>query len=179
MTTQEAITLGGGCFWCIEAVFQAFKGVTGVVSGYAGGSVDKPSYDQVSTGRTGHAEVVQVTFDPKVISLEKILTIFFHAHDPTTLNRQGNDSGPQYRSVVFYASEQQHSVAEAIKAEIAKTGVWGSAPIVTEIQPLKTFFRAEDYHQNYFEQNSNQPYCSFVIAPKLKKIRAEFRELLR
>lgn len=179
MEHLQSIVLGGGCFWCIEAVFQAFKGVVSVESGYSGGALKNPSYEQVSSGRSGHVEVVRVTFDPKIISLEQVLTVFFHAHDPTTLNKQGNDVGTQYRSAVFYSSDDQGQVAENVKALIEKSGLWGSSKIVTEILPLQEFFRAEDYHQNYYQQNSNKPYCSFVIAPKLKKIRSEFKDMLR
>lgn len=165
-TTQFA-TFGGGCFWCIEAVFERLEGVKKVVSGYAGGTVDNPSYEQVCTGKTGHAEVVQVEFDPAKITYERILQIFFNAHDPTTLNRQGADKGTQYRSVVFYQSDEQRIAAEKAVKEGASRF---SSPIVTEITPLKKFYAAEDYHQHYFAKHPENGYCSVVIAPKVKKL---------
>lgn len=163
----ETATLGAGCFWCVEAVFERLPGVKKVVSGYTGGHVDNPTYKQVCTGATGHAEVAQVEFDPAVISFEKILEVFFEAHDPTTLNRQGADEGDQYRSAIFYASEEQRQTA--LRARAAAQKNWDD-PIVTEITPLGKFYPAEDYHQNYFKNNPNQGYCTFVIKPKVKKL---------
>lgn len=174
----ESIVLGGGCFWCIEAVFQSFRGVEHVESGYAGGSLPKPDYHSVSAGTTGHAEVVRVDFDPAQISLRQILTIFFHAHDPTTKDRQGADVGTQYRSVILYQSDAQRQIAESVKAEIEEGRLWGEKSIVTEIESLSEFYRAEDYHQDYYRNNPQQGYCAMVIAPKLRKIRKEFSELL-
>ena len=174
----EKATLGGGCFWCTEAVFQDLKGVYKVVSGYAGGQVENPTYHQVCTGRTGHAEVIQVTFDPEIISFEDLLYVFWRTHDPTTLNRQGADVGTQYRSVIFYHTEEQKAVAEKSKAETDASGLWYN-PIVTEISPLTHFYEAEGYHQNYFNQNGNQPYCRMVIDPKVRKFRKEFQTKLK
>ncbi|MCD6027492.1 MAG: msrA [Solimicrobium sp.] len=167
MTTEIAI-LGGGCFWCLEAVYQELPGVTGVVSGYAGGVVPNPSYEQVCSGTTGHAEVVQITFDPSQVSYRKIVELFFIIHDPTTLNRQGNDIGTQYRSVVFYHTEQQHNIAQHVIAEMAC--VW-DAPLVTELRHAPIFYRAESLHQDYYRQHPNEGYCAMVIAPKLNKLR--------
>ncbi len=170
---KEKLVLGGGCFWCLEAVYDQLKGVESAVSGFAGGEVENPSYKQVIGGRTGHAEVVEVTFDPAVISRDKLLEVFFTIHDPTTLNRQGNDVGPQYRSIAFYSnSDQKASIEKAIAATQA-SGEWGK-PLVTEVQPLTMFYRAEDYHQEYFELNGEQPYCSLVIAPKVAKFKKRF-----
>ncbi len=163
----ELATFGGGCFWCIEAVFQRITGVISVASGYAGGTVENPTYKQVCTGETGHAEVLQIEFDPQKVSFEKLLDVFWLAHDPTTLNRQGNDVGTQYRSAIFYHSAAQKDAAE--KSKKAAQSEFKS-PIVTEIVPLKQFYKAEGYHQNYFNNNPNQPYCAFVIRPKLKKV---------
>ncbi|MHA2080779.1 MAG: peptide-methionine (S)-S-oxide reductase MsrA [Candidatus Thorarchaeota archaeon] len=171
---MELITFGSGCFWCTEAVFQQLKGVETVVSGYSGGSVEKPSYEQVTSGRTGHAEVCQIQFDPEQISFEEILEVFFNTHDPTTLNRQGNDVGTQYRSVIFYHSEEQRMIAEKVKTELDKSGSWKN-PIVTEIVPFEKFYPAEGYHQNYFRNNPNQSYCRLVIAPKLDKFEKVFK----
>lgn len=171
----ELATLGGGCFWCLEAVYVEVEGVHKVVSGYAGGHVDNPSYKQVVTGRTGHAEVVQVTFDPEVISYREILEIFFVIHDPTTLNRQGNDVGPQYRSAIFYHDEAQKETAAAIIAELEQANAFAN-PIVTEVTPLDTFYKAEAYHQDYYANNPYQPYCQFVVAPKVAKFRKTFAE---
>ena len=167
MATEIAV-LGGGCFWCLEAVYQQVKGVQSVESGYTGGSVVNPSYEQVCGGQTGHAEVVKLAFDPQQISFREILEIFFTIHDPTTLNRQGNDVGTQYRSVIYYQDETQHETAKHIIAEMAL--VW-DAPIVTELSPPQTYYRAEDYHQNYYKNNKTAPYCMFVIKPKLDKLR--------
>jgi peptide-methionine (S)-S-oxide reductase len=175
---KEVITLGGGCFWCIEAIFDELKGVESVESGYSGGSVVNPTYRQVCTGTTGHAEVVQATFDPKAISLKELLEIFFTVHDPTTLNRQGPDVGPQYRSAIFYHSPEQKAIAEQVIKEIEAAKLW-DAPIVTEISPFKVFYKAEDYHQEYFKQNGGQPYCRFVIAPKMAKFREHYRNKLK
>ena len=169
--TTEIATIGGGCFWCTEAVYQELRGVTQVVSGYAGGTVKNPTYEQICSGSTGHAEVVQLSFDPDVVSYRKILEVFFTIHDPTTLNRQGNDVGTQYRSVVFYHTPEQHETAKHVLAEMAS--VW-DAPLVTELSPVPTFYRAEDYHQNYYRQHPDQGYCAFVVAPKVAKFRALF-----
>ncbi len=170
MATEMA-TLGGGCFWCTEAVYQELKGVVQITSGYAGGTVVNPSYEQICTGTTGHAEVVQLTFDTDQVSYRKILEVFFTIHDPTTLNRQGNDTGTQYRSVVFYHSAQQQDTARQVMAEMAS--VW-DAPLVTELSPVPTFYRAEDYHQNYYRQHPEQGYCAFVVATKVAKFRKMF-----
>jgi peptide-methionine (S)-S-oxide reductase len=169
----EVATLGGGCFWCLEAVFEQLRGVKEVVSGYSGGEVPNPTYEQVCTGRTGHAEVVQVTFDPQVISYREILEVFFDVHDPTTLNRQGADVGPQYRSVILYHSPRQKDVAEAVIQQLNEAGIWDK-PIVTEVEPYEAFYRAEAYHQRYFEQNPRQPYCRAVVAPKVAKFRKHY-----
>lgn len=174
----EVATLGGGCFWCLEAVYQSLEGVVKVESGYTGGSVKNPSYKEVCTGRTGHAEVVQVTFNPAAITYQDIIDIFWHIHDPTTLNRQGNDVGTQYRSAVFYHSAAQQAIAQQSKDEAQIKGTWLS-PIVTEIVPFTVFYKAEDYHQNYYKDNPNQPYCSIVIAPKVKKFRQQYQEKLK
>jgi peptide-methionine (S)-S-oxide reductase len=174
----EKATLGAGCFWCIEAIYQDVKGVHKVESGYAGGHVADPTYRQVCTGTTGHAEVAQITFDPDVISFEDILTIFWRTHDPTTLNRQGADVGPQYRSAIFYHNEEQKRIAEKSLAETDTSGLWPNL-IVTEIAPLDTFYVAEDYHQNYYNDNANQPYCRVVIDPKVRKFRKEFTDRLK
>ena len=168
---QEITTLAGGCFWCLEAVYADLKGVIKVESGYSGGSVLNPSYQAVCTGETGHAEVVQVSFDPEIISFADILHVFFAIHDPTTLNRQGADVGTQYRSAIFHHSDAQKETAEKIIAEV--TTQWTN-PIVTEITPFEKFYPAEDYHQNYFANNANQPYCRAVVAPKVEKFRKKF-----
>ena len=172
----EIATLGGGCFWCVEAVYQDLQGVLKVESGYSGGHIDNPSYREVCSGLTGHAEVIQVTFDPAVISFKEILEVFFTVHDPTTLNRQGNDTGTQYRSAIFYHSPQQKTTAEEVKAASAE--IWDD-PIVTEITPFDKFYKAEDYHQNYYKDNPNQGYCSIVIAPKVKKFRQKWAHKLK
>lgn len=165
--SESTIVLGGGCFWCIEALYEALDGVTAVRSGYAGGHVENPSYTQVTSGKTGHAEVVEVRYDPRQVSLEELLDFFWKAHDPTTLNRQGADVGPQYRSIILPADEAQRAIAEAsMKAAASRF----SSPIVTEIKDLVTFYEAEAYHQDFYDQNPNAPYCQFVIAPKLKKL---------
>jgi peptide-methionine (S)-S-oxide reductase len=166
----ELATMGGGCFWCTEAVLERLPGVKKVISGYAGGKTVNPSYEDICTGTTGHAEVIQVEFDPTVISYEKLLDVFFEAHDPTTLNRQGADEGTQYRSVIFYHTEEQHKAAG--RAKLAAQAFWPD-PIVTEISPLPKFYPAEGYHQDYFRKNPNQGYCTFVIKPKMKKLEAK------
>jgi peptide-methionine (S)-S-oxide reductase len=163
----ETITLGGGCFWCIEAVYKRIDGILSVTSGYAGGHTQDPTYEEICTGRTGHAEVVRVEFDPEVISVEDVLRRFFESHDPTTLNRQGNDVGTQYRSIVLYEYEAQREAAEKIRGE---ADARLEAKVVTEIEPLETFYPAEDYHQDYFDKQPNAGYCRLVIAPKLKKL---------
>ena len=168
---NEEIVLGGGCFWCLEAVFQEVKGVERVESGYAGGALANPGYEQVCSGRSGHAEVVRVVFDSGVVTSRSILEIFFTLHDPTTLNRQGNDVGTQYRSVIYYQSPQQHQLARQVIAEMAM--VW-DAPIVTELSPLERFYKAEAYHQNYFRNHPEQGYCAIVVAPKVAKLRKLF-----
>ncbi len=171
-------TLGGGCFWCLEAVYVDLRGVERVVSGYAGGDLLNPTYRQICTGRTGHAEVVQITFDPQQLSYHDLLRVFFTIHDPTTLNRQGNDVGSQYRSVIFYHDDEQRRIAEAVMAEITAAGIW-SSPLVTELQPLMLFYPAEDYHQDYYTNNSYQPYCQIVIAPKVAKFRRLYADRLK
>ena len=175
---KEIATLGGGCFWCTEAVFDDLKGVISVESGYSGGTVAAPSYEQVCTGKTGHAEVVQVSFDPGVISYEDLLRIFFTVHDPTTLNRQGSDTGTQYRSVIFYHDENQKKAAEKIMKEISDEKIWDD-PIVTELSPFGAFYKAEGYHQEYFANNPNQGYCRIVIAPKVAKFRKHYSDRLK
>jgi peptide-methionine (S)-S-oxide reductase len=172
----ETALLGGGCFWCTEAVYLEVKGVTSVESGYAGGEIAQPTYEQVCTGATGHAEVVKLSFDPAVVSYRDLLEIFFTIHDPTTLNRQGNDVGTQYRSVIFYQSPQQEATARQVIAEMAH--VW-DAPIVTELSPAPLFYKAEDYHQDYFRQHPMQGYCAFVVAPKVDKFRKTYAGRLR
>ncbi|HRH67305.1 MAG TPA: peptide-methionine (S)-S-oxide reductase MsrA [Bacteroidia bacterium] len=173
----DTATFGGGCFWCTEAQFQLLDGVTGVQSGYAGGSVKNPGYKEVCTGLTGHAEVIQVTFDTSKISYDELLEAFWTSHDPTQLNRQGNDIGTQYRSVIFYHNENQHQLAEAYKQKLNASGAYDK-PVVTEISPITTFYKAEDYHQNYFNQNGDQSYCRFVVAPKVEKFKKVFKEKL-
>jgi peptide-methionine (S)-S-oxide reductase len=175
---REVATLGGGCFWCLEAVFENLRGVERVVSGYAGGDVDSPTYEQVCTGATGHAEVVHVTFDPSVVSFRDLLEVFFSIHDPTTLNRQGMDVGTQYRSVIFYHSPEQRDVAEQAIAELTAAGVWGR-PIVTQLVPFQHFHPAEDYHQHYFRNNPGQGYCQAVVGPKVAKFRKHFSAKLK
>ncbi len=178
MAKTEIATLGGGCFWCLEAVYDQMDGVVSVESGYMGGHLDSPSYQDVCTGRTGHVEVVQVTFDPEVTAYREILEVFFAIHDPTSRDRQGNDSGPQYRSVIFYHDDSQRRTAEEVIRELNAEGIWPK-PIVTEVRQAVTFYRAEDYHQEYFANNPRQPYCSFVVAPKVKKFREKFAGKLR
>jgi peptide-methionine (S)-S-oxide reductase len=176
--TGEIATLAGGCFWCLEAVYDELRGVVDVTSGYAGGHVPNPSYQQVCGGDTGHAEVVRIVFDPGKISYREILEVFFTIHDPTTLNRQGADVGSQYRSAIFYHSDEQKRVAEEVMAEIAASGIWKN-PIVTELQPAPEFYPAEEYHQEYFARNPNQGYCQVVVAPKVAKFRSKFLSKLR
>jgi peptide-methionine (S)-S-oxide reductase len=171
-------TFGSGCFWCTEAVFEMVEGVHSVVSGYAGGNVDNPTYEQICSGSTGHAEVTQITYNPGIITFDELLQIFWKTHDPTTLNRQGNDVGTQYRSVIFYHDDEQKQLAEKYKKELDESGAWKN-PIVTEITPLTNFYKAEDYHQNYYENNPNQGYCAFIIAPKLEKFEKVFKEKLK
>jgi len=171
-------TLGGGCFWCLEAVYQGVQGVTAVKSGYAGGTMAHPTYKQVCTGRTGHAEVVQITYDPAVISYADLLRIFFTIHDPTTPNRQGADVGPQYRSIILTHDDAQQATAEAVMSEIASAGLW-PAPLVTEVKPLETFWPAEPEHDDYFNRNPGTGYCRAVVAPKVLKFRKSFSHLLK
>jgi peptide-methionine (S)-S-oxide reductase len=174
----EVATLGGGCFWCLEAVYEQLRGVQKIESGYAGGTAPNPTYRQVCNGTTGHAEVVQVTFDPAIISYGEILEIFFAMHDPTTRNRQGADVGTQYRSVIFYHTPEQKQAAEALIAELNAADHWG-APIVTEVVPFREFYKAEDYHQGYFRNNPAQGYCQAVVAPKVAKLRQKFASWLK
>ncbi|TDB69256.1 peptide-methionine (S)-S-oxide reductase MsrA [Arundinibacter roseus] len=171
-------TFGTGCFWCTEAVFETMEGVADVVSGYAGGEKPNPSYKEVCTGTTGHAECVQITYDPAKVTYTELLEAFFRSHDPTTLNRQGNDVGTQYRSVIFYHSDEQRALAEAARTELNKSGAY-PRPIVTEITPEEPFFVAEEYHQDYFARNPDQGYCAYVIAPKLDKFKKVFKEKLK
>ena len=170
---MDSITLGGGCFWCIEAVFQEMKGVQELVSGYMGGNIPNPTYREVCLGSTGHVEVVRVTFDPEQSSLREILAVFFTVHDPTTRDRQGNDEGPQYRSAIFYNSEEQKQLAAEVMRDLEMLGIY-SDRIVTELRPAEHFWPAEDYHQNYYRTNPNQGYCQFVVGPKVKKFREKF-----
>jgi peptide-methionine (S)-S-oxide reductase len=174
-STMETATLGGGCFWCLEAVYDEMRGVESVESGYMGGHVKNPGYREVCTGRTGHAEVVQLHFDPAVVTFRDVLEIFFAIHDPTTRDRQGNDVGTQYRSVIFYHSDEQRRTAEEVVRELEEQGAFRD-PIVTQIQPAAEFYRAEDYHQEYFVNNPAQPYCAYIVAPKVKKFREKFAE---
>ncbi|MCB9246996.1 MAG: peptide-methionine (S)-S-oxide reductase MsrA [Flavobacteriales bacterium] len=174
----DSMTVGAGCFWCVEAIFTDLKGVEKVVSGYMGGRTANPTYKEVCSGTTGHVEVARIWFDPAIISYDQLLEVFWHAHDPTTLNRQGNDVGEQYRSVIFYHNEAQKQAAVDSKDSTDQSGLWPD-PIVTAIEPAAEFYAAEDYHQNYFANNGSQPYCSFVIAPKVAKFRKEFKHLLK
>ncbi len=181
MTTSSQIdtaTFGAGCFWCVEAVFQNLEGVEKVVSGYSGGTVSSPSYKEVCSGSTGHAEVIQIQYNPQKISYAQLLEAFWGTHDPTTLNKQGNDVGTQYRSVIFYHSDDQLNDAKAYKAQLDSSGIWND-PIVTEITEFKKFYPAEDYHQNYFNLNGNQPYCQFVVRPKVEKFKKMFSGKLK
>ncbi len=174
----ETATFGGGCFWCTEAIYERVEGVHSVVSGYAGGTVKNPTYEQVCTGTTGHAEATEITYDPKVVSYDDLLEIFFKTHDPTSLNRQGADVGTQYRSVIFYHNEDQKKKAEYYKAELDKSGAWDK-PIVTEIVPFTNFYPAENYHQDYYAKNPNQGYCAYVIGPKVEKFEKVFKNKLK
>ncbi len=174
----ELATIGGGCFWCIEAIYMEVRGIESATSGYSGGKIKNPTYREVTSGRTGHAEVVQLKYDPEVITYRQILEIFFHLHDPTTLNRQGADVGTHYRSVIFYHNAEQEKIAREVFSEIDASDLWDD-PLVTEITPLTAFYMAEDYHQNYFQNNPNQPYCTFVIGPKMTKLRKLFEHKLR
>ena len=176
--SMDTITLGAGCFWCVEAVFSELKGVESVVSGYAGGTVDNPSYAEVCKGKTGHAEVAQIAYDTSLISLAEILQVFWQTHDPTTLNRQGADVGTQYRSVIFYHTEEQRKLALQFKTELSESGAWEN-PLVTEVLPIPKFYRAENYHQDYYLQNGDQQYCKYVIQPKLDKFRKVFASKLK
>jgi peptide-methionine (S)-S-oxide reductase len=178
MSNLQTAVLGGGCFWCLEAVFDRMEGVTAVESGYAGGHVESPAYKQVCNGNTGHAEVVRVTFDPAKLSYGELLDVFFAVHDPTTLNRQGNDVGTQYRSVIFYTSEEQYREAKKKIEELTAARTWPD-PIVTSVEPAGKFYVAEDYHQEYFAHNGSQPYCQLVVAPKVKKFQQKFAEKLK
>jgi len=177
-TNLEIATLGGGCFWCVEAVYQELDGVVKVESGYSGGKIKNPTYREICTGKTDHAEVIRISFEPQKISFEEILDVFWHTHNPTTLNQQGNDVGTQYRSVIFYHSETQRQIAEKSKKDTDASGLW-AAPIVTEISAAPEFYKAEDYHQNYYKDNQYQPYCSFVISPKMEKFRKEYKDKLK
>jgi peptide-methionine (S)-S-oxide reductase len=175
---QETATLAAGCFWCVEAVFDDLRGVEDVVSGYSGGHTENPTYTQVCSGATGHAEVIQIKFNPEEISFKEILQVFFSVHDPTTLNRQGHDVGTQYRSAIFYHDEEQKRIAEETIGEINSEGIWEN-PIVTEVTEFERFYPAEDYHQEYFANNPNQPYCAAVVAPKVVKFRKQFMNRLK
>jgi peptide-methionine (S)-S-oxide reductase len=177
-SAMEVATLGGGCFWCLEAVYQELRGVEKVESGYSGGHVPNPTYRAVCSETTGHAEVVQVTFDPSVVSYKDILEVYFTIHDPTTLNRQGADVGTQYRSVIFYHDDEQRRAAEGVISDLQSEGIW-SDPIVTEVEPFDEFYVAEDYHQDYFRNNGFQPYCQVIIAPKVAKFRKEHLDRLK
>ena len=176
--TLDTATFGSGCFWCVEAVFQLLDGVTKVESGYSGGTVKNPSYREVCTGTTGHAEVCQITYDKSKISFKDLLEVFWKTHDPTTLNMQGNDHGTQYRSVVFYHNDEQKQLAEKYKAELSKSGAWEN-PVVTEITAYTAFYKAEDYHQDYFNLNGTEPYCRFVIQPKVEKFESVFKDKMK
>jgi peptide-methionine (S)-S-oxide reductase len=178
MQQEEIAILAGGCFWCLEAVYQEMEGVLRVESGYTGGRVADPSYEEVCSGSTGHAEAVRIAFDPEITSYPDILKVFFAIHDPTTPNRQGNDVGTQYRSAIYYTNQQQRATAEALIRELEAEGGL-NAPIVTELEPAGTFYQAENYHQNYFRDHPRQPYCSFVVAPKIKKFREKFARKMR
>jgi peptide-methionine (S)-S-oxide reductase len=175
---MEIATLATGCFWCSEAIFSRLKGVKSVLPGYSGGMLENPSYDEVCTGRTGHAEAAQIEFDPNVMSFEKLLDVFWHTHDPTTLNRQGNDIGTQYRSAIFYHNEKQREIAEKSKRELENRGVYKD-PIVTEVTPFKKFYVAEDYHKKYYEHHQDAPYCRFVIDPKIHKLLSHYGKDLK
>jgi peptide-methionine (S)-S-oxide reductase len=173
--TTEKATLGGGCFWCVEAIYQQMKGVDDVIPGYAGGNTSNPTYEEVCSGSTGHAEVIQITYDPSVVSYAEILEVFWKVHDPTTLNRQGPDVGTQYRSIILYHNDKQKTIAEESKVELNRSGFYED-PVVTEIVPLTKFYKAEAYHDDYFKNNPNQPYCTFMIKPKLEKFEKIFKD---
>jgi len=177
-TGREVATFGGGCFWCMEAIFSGLSGVEKVESGYAGGTMPNPSYEEVCTGKTGHAEVIQVTYDPAIVSYRDLLRIFFTVHDPTTLNRQGADVGTNYRSIIFYHNDEQRLQASEVMREIIEAGIW-DGPLVTQLEPFKGFYRAEQYHQEYFKNNPNQAYCRIVIAPKVQKFRQHYTQKLK
>lgn len=174
----EIAVFGGGCFWCTEAIFERLKGVKSVMPGYTGGTIENPTYEQVSAGNTGHVESIKIDFDPSIISYDDLLTVFFNTHDPTTLNRQGNDVGTQYRSVVFYSNDTQRAKAEALIKELNDSHAYDK-PVVTEVRPLEGFYAAEDYHRKYYDNNASQPYCQLIIAPKLEKLQKRFAELLK
>jgi len=174
----EIATFGAGCYWCVEAIFQRLNGVISVESGFSGGHIKNPTYREVCTGTTGHAEVCRIQFNPQIIGYDELLEVFWKVHDPTTLNRQGNDTGTQYRSVIFYHNDTQRIMATAFKEKLEKAGVW-SDPIITEIVPFEAFYKAEDYHQDYYSQNASQPYCTFVITPKIEKFEKVFRDKIR
>lgn len=178
MASVDTATFAAGCFWCVEAVFQNLKGVQSIISGYSGGFVPNPTYKQVCSDTTGHAEACQIVFDPKIVSYDELLEVFWKVHDPTTMNRQGNDEGTQYRSSVFYHNDEQKKLAEHYKKELNASGAF-NAPIVTEIVPFKTFYKAENYHQNYYNENGSQPYCKFVIQPKVEKFKKAFKNKLK
>ena len=175
---METAVVGGGCFWCTEAVFKGLEGVISVTPGYAGGLTSHPTYESVSGGDTGHAEVIRIVFDPKLVSYETLLTVFFATHDSTTPNRQGNDVGPQYRSIILYTRDEQRGAAERFIADLNASSEAG-APVITEVKALETFFEAEDYHKNYYARNSDAPYCQIIISPKLEKVQQKFAELLK
>ena len=175
---SETATFGNGCFWCTEAVFQRLDGVESVVSGYTGGTVKNPTYKEVCSGLTGHAEAVQVTFDPRVVTYKDLLAVFWRTHDPTTINRQGNDVGTQYRSAIFFHNDEQRAIAEDLKARLTEERVYDN-PIVTEIVPIQAFYPAEDYHQNYFNDNGNVPYCAIIVQPKVEKFKKVFSDKLK
>ena len=177
-TELQLATFGNGCFWCTEAIFQNVDGIEKVESGYSGGKGKNPTYKEVCTGLTGHAEVIQLTYDPKKVSFDELLEIFWKTHDPTTLNRQGNDEGTQYRSVIFYHNDEQKKLAEEYKKKLSEAGAF-DRPIVTEISPYSTFYKAEDYHQNYYNLNGNAPYCAYIIQPKLEKFKKVFKDQLK
>lgn len=174
----ETATLAGGCFWCTEAVFKRLKGVSSIEPGYAGGTIENPTYEQVSSGNTGHAEAIQIKFDPKVISFNTILDVFWATHDPTTVNQQGNDYGPQYRSIIFYHDESQKQIAEKSKKELEESKTFGK-PIVTKITPFTNFYKAENYHKDYYDNNRQAPYCQIIIDPKIKKLHEKFEKYLK
>lgn len=178
LKNTDTVTFANGCFWCTEAVFQQVEGVVSVESGYSGGKVENPTYEQIGTGATGHAECLNIIYDTTKVSYADLLEIFWQTHDPTTLNRQGNDVGPQYRSAIFYRNEKQKQVAEAYKTKLNESGAF-SKPIVTTFEPMTKFFKAENYHQNYYKQNGNQPYCQYVIRPKMEKFQKVFKDKLR